>query len=107
MVHNEAIRLAVNLQIQGPSSDLTLLGGWAVVNDEEFLFSEALPIIFIHDSFVFEVQDDKIEKYSKIIKRCMESVDTSSFGFELTVPFKVDMKMGKNLSEMKDLILED
>ena len=106
MVHHEAIRLAVNLQIQGPSSDLTLLGGWAVINDENFSLKEARPIIFIHDAFVFEVDDDKIEKYAKIIKRRMESVDTSDFGFELTVPFKVEMKVGKNLSEMKDLVVE-
>lgn len=106
MVHHEAIRLAVNLQIQGPSSDYTLLGGWATVNDPAFSLEEARPIIFIHDAFIFEVADGKIEKYAKIIKRCMESVDTSKFGFELTVPFKVDMKVGKNLSEMKDLVVE-
>jgi hypothetical protein len=35
----------------------------------------------------------------------MEHVDTSDFGFELSVPMKVDIQIGDNLAEMEELEL--
>lgn len=101
----EAERLAINLQIQGPSSDYALMGGRAAINDEQFDKNEAFPIIFSHDAITFEVDEDKIQKYAQIIKTNLENIDISAFGFKLTVPFKVNLEIGDNLAEMKKLEL--
>ena len=54
---------------------------------------ESLPIpllLQVHDELLFECPDDEAEDYAKDIKQIMESV------FELSVPLKVNVGIGKN-----------
>lgn len=96
----EAVRIGTNVIIQGPSSDATLMGGNNVVSHPEFNPNEASINIFIHDALIFEIDEDKVDKYAKIIRYGMENIDTKTYGFNLTVPLLVEAEFGKNLSEM-------
>ena len=48
--------------------------------------------------------NDVIEKWAKVIKEKMEHPPLLEyFGVKLKVPLKAEIKVGKNLSEMKEL----
>ena len=99
----EAERFGINVIIQGPSSDYTLLGGHRVIKSPDYDRSKIAIAIFIHDSFVFEVDADKITDYFHVVKNHMENIDTEKFNFKLSVPFKAEGEYGLNLSEMEAL----
>ena len=97
-------REGVNVKIQGPSSDYTLLGGCQMYKSGFIDEINIKEINFVHDSLVYEIKEDKIEYYAKEIKYRMEHVDTlTDFGFELSVPMKVDIQIGDNLYAMGEM----
>jgi uracil-DNA glycosylase family 4 len=99
----EAERFGVNVLIQDPSSDYTLMGGSNALSQEEFVKTEAKPILFIHDSIIWEVDVDKVNKYAGIISHAMTHIDTQSkFGFTPSIPFVTDAEEGFNLAEMEE-----
>jgi len=109
----EAERIGINFEIQNPSSDYTLLGGkqamdrnashiGPVINPDE-----CAPVLFTHDSFVFEIKEDKVEYCASILKANLEHVNTDPFGFRLTVPMKVEAEIGDNLGEMTPLAVKE
>lgn len=101
----EAERTGINVLIQGPSSDYTLLGGRQMYKDG-FVDTEDIKLVnFVHDSLAFYVKEEKVEELAPQLKQRMEHVDTSDFGFELSVPMKVDIQVGDNLAEMEELEL--
>jgi DNA polymerase-1 len=51
-------------------------------------------ILQIHDELLFEIKENKIEEYKDKIKEIMENC------VKLNVPLKVDVKIGKNWSEI-------
>lgn len=105
MTQAEAIRIGTNFVIQGPSSDATLMGGMNIINNPEYSPKEARPTMFIHDALIFEVDEDKLEKYGAIIKDGMENIETRKYGFTLTVPLIVEAEQGNNLAEMKEMAI--
>lgn len=100
---NAAEREGINVRIQGPSSDYTLLGGYQLFQDGLMDSGEVKLINFVHDSLAFYAPEDKTFSCGKIIKDRMEHVDTSDFGFALSVPMKVDLQVGDDLYNMKTL----
>ena len=101
----EAERFGINVIIQGPSSDYTLLGGHRVMKSDYYDRDKLSIAIFIHDAFVFEVDAGMIEEYFGLIKSQMENIDTSKFKLELSVPFKAEGEFGLNLADMEKLEL--
>lgn len=99
----QAERTGINTLIQGPSSDATLLGGYNLLNDPEVNPNELRIILFIHDAFVFEVAEDKVDHYLPIIKKHMENIPTDIFGFKLKVPLLIEGEVGDRLSELKSV----
>jgi DNA polymerase I-like protein with 3'-5' exonuclease and polymerase domains len=107
-VQREAERFAVNSLIQGPSSDYTLMGGDNVIHHEKYNREECKPVLFIHDSIVWEVDLYKINEYAKLITKSMTSIDTQSkFGFTPSIPFVANAEEGFNLAEMAEIDLEE
>jgi DNA polymerase-1 len=98
----EAERFGVNALVQGPSSDYTLLGGESTANDERYDRNECKAVLFIHDAIVWEVDIDKVDKYAWIVKENMEKVDTSKFGFKLSIPFVANAEVGFSLAETEE-----
>lgn len=102
----EAERQAVNFPIQGPSSDTVLLAAGEInklgINPDEFRL-----VLFIHDELVFEIKESiDLNKYAKIILHHMENPPLErDFGVKLKVPLRADIKIGKNLNDLKEMAL--
>jgi DNA polymerase-1 len=67
-VREEAYRQAINFPIQSSTSDLNFLIGMRI--NEECLKEklDAHPILAIHDSLLFEVKDQDVDKFVNIVK---------------------------------------
>jgi DNA polymerase-1 len=92
-----AQRQAVNTPIQGSASDLIKM---AMVDIHKFMSKDntgGKMILQVHDELVFDVECDKLKSFSAMVKTKMENV------LKLKVPVKVDLKAGKNWSEMEEL----
>ncbi|MBT5078194.1 MAG: DNA polymerase I, partial [Candidatus Marinimicrobia bacterium] len=86
-------RAAINMPIQGTAADLIKI---AMINihkkmDEENYTSKM--ILQIHDELLFEGPPEEMDKLSKLVVDEMEGAMT------LSVPLKVDWKIGKNWYE--------
>jgi len=82
-------RAAINAPIQGTAADIIRK---AMVT----LPAEAAQYLCmqIHDELIFDIPENKVAKFSKIIKRTMSSAAA------LSIPLEVDLKIGKSLGEM-------
>ena len=54
-------------------------------------------LLQVHDELVFEVKEDKVEHYAKMLKPLMEEA------IKLSVPVKVEAKVGDNWGEMESI----
>ena len=52
-------------------------------------------LLSIHDELLYEIKDDILEGTIESIKKIIENI------YQLTVPMKDDIKIGKNWGEMK------
>jgi DNA polymerase-1 len=87
-------RIAINAPIQGSAADLIKLA--MIKIDESFKkerFKSRL-LLQIHDELIFEVYKPELEKVKSIIKEVMEH------SLEISVPIKVNLKMGNNWAEL-------
>ncbi len=94
MISGRDERMAVNMPIQGTAADIIKI---AMINIHEYIKEkEDIKILLqIHDELLFEIDENKIEKYIPILIDKMEQ----SYKFQY-VPLKVDVKIGKNLCNM-------
>ena len=92
-----AERMAVNTPIQGTAADLMKV---AMVKIQRRLEGEGFAskmILQVHDELVFEVPEKEREKLLGMVRHEMESA------IALDVPLKVDVQIGRNWGEMRDL----
>lgn len=90
------LRDSVNTIFQGSAADIIKMS----MNKFFDLYqnsSEIKMLLQIHDELIFEVRDDLVEKYAKIIKDIMENI------YKLRVPLEVSTKVGLSWYELKDL----
>jgi len=91
----QAERMAVNSVIQGTAADL--LKVVMIKIDETISTYEDINMnLQVHDELIFEVKEEKIEEYAKLIKNIMEN----TIQFE-HVKLKANVATGKNWSEAK------
>ena len=93
MIRSAAERLAVNTPLQGTAADLIKM---AMIGIDRFISERNLlgmMILQIHDELIFEVPDDEIPTFEKMVKEKMEQV------FQLKVPIEVSISVGKNWGE--------
>jgi len=102
-VREQAFRTGINFEIQGPSSDATLLGGLNLLRDKSIKREDCRIVLFIHDALIFEVKKDKLKEILPKIKYYMENIPTEQFGFKLKVPLEIEVEVGDNLSEMEEV----
>lgn len=89
-------REAVNTIIQGSAADLMKMAMVRVYNNTE-VGEIAKLILTIHDELVFEVKEDSLDNAVPLIKEEMENA------WPLNVPVKVDVKMGDNWNNLKEV----
>ncbi|MFQ5827547.1 MAG: DNA polymerase I [Candidatus Methylomirabilia bacterium] len=89
-----AERMAMNAPIQGTASDLIKI---AMVRMAEALGSRGLRsrmLLQVHDELLFEVPEDELPTLESLARKTMESAMT------LSVPLTVDIKTGRDWSEV-------
>lgn len=88
-----AERLAVNTPLQGTAADLIKIA--MIQIDKEIIEKklEGQMILQIHDELIFEIPDDEIPPFEKLVKEKMEGV------LKLNVPIEVHISVGKNWGE--------
>lgn len=91
-----AERIAMNMPIQSGSSDIikkAMINLYPLIKGREDirLCSQ------VHDELIFEIKEEKIQDWAKIIKREMEN------SFRLSVPLVAEVKAGPNWAEMKKI----
>ncbi|MGP1561082.1 MAG: DNA polymerase I [Helicobacteraceae bacterium] len=87
-------REAVNTIFQGSAADLIKL---SMNKIQALIAGEAgiRPILQIHDELIYEISEEKIEKYQALIKNTMQEV------YQLNVPLVVNVSVGKRWDELK------
>jgi DNA polymerase-1 len=97
-VRAQAEREAINSPVQGLASDLTVLS--MVLLNSRLDHDRAKIIGNVHDAVLFEVDNDYVATASEIIRDTMEHLPLKKyFGFEPTVPIKVDVKASDHWGE--------
>jgi len=87
-----AERAAINTPIQGTAADIIKLAMIRV--DRRLGDTRAKMLLQVHDELLFEVPPQEIEAAARIVRDEMESA------YDMRVRLKVDVKTGRNWSEM-------
>ena len=99
-VRNFQERAAINAPIQGSASEIMRLAMIRIDKKLEYLNNLNCNILLqIHDELIFEVENDEINKYTKIIKEEMTSVKESEL-HSFSIPLSVDVNVGKNWGDL-------
>lgn len=102
MVKQAAERAAINAPLQGSAADIIKLAMIAV--DKVLPKESAKMLLQVHDELVFEVDADKADEISALIKQAMEEVlshTAKDMGWEVdfAVPLLVETDTGENWDE--------
>lgn len=98
-------RQALNHAIQSVASDSVLLSALEIM--KVCPPEECTPVLFIHDDLTFQVREDLVDKYARIIKHHMINPPLEQFGVRLNLPLGSDCLMGRNLAEMTEYTIEE
>jgi len=99
MQQQMAERMAINMPIQGTAADIMKIAMIALWKElgVRYSGSQSSPhlLLQVHDEVVVEVPDGLGQDVAALVTQKMEQV------YELAVPLKVDVKIGKNWGEME------
>jgi len=94
-----------NSPIQGSSSDTCLIAAGELKRKKIIDTEKAKLFLFTYDELCYLVKDGYEMEAAQAVKHAMENVDFRPFGFEMSIPLESDVKIGKNLAEMKEIKL--
>jgi DNA polymerase-1 len=94
-VREAAERMAINMPVQGTSADIIKVAMINLYREMQQRRLKSKMLLQVHDELVFEVPDGELTLMRKLLSDIMESA------VKLSVPVKVDTKVGKNWGEMK------
>lgn len=102
MVKQAAERAAINAPLQGSAADIIKLAMIAV--DKVLPKAQAKMLLQVHDELVFEVDADKADEISKLIKNAMQEVLSttavaSGWQVDFAVTLLVETDIGSNWDE--------
>jgi len=99
-IRNFQERAAINAPIQGSASEIMRMAMIRVNTKlEEIKDSKCKMLLQIHDELIFEVNENDVKKYSKIIQDEMSSVKDSNL-HSFSIPLLVDINVGNNWGEL-------
>ncbi len=90
-----AERMAINMPVQGTSADIIKV---AMVQLDREMAKQKLQsklLLQVHDELIFEVPEDEIAEMRQLAPEIMAT------SIKLSLPLKVDLKMGKNWGDME------
>jgi DNA polymerase-1 len=94
MVREAAERMAINAPVQGSSADIIKIAMINLHLEMERRNLKSKMLLQIHDELLFEVPEEEVEKMKSLVAKLM------SGAVELSVPVKIDIKLGRNWGEM-------
>ncbi|MDH4269908.1 MAG: DNA polymerase I, partial [Dehalococcoidia bacterium] len=94
MVREAAERMAINAPVQGSSADIIKIAMINLYREMEKRNLKSKMLLQIHDELLFEVPEAEVAEMKSLVGEIMPHA------FELRVPVKIDIKLGKNWAEM-------
>jgi DNA polymerase-1 len=94
MVREAAERMAINAPVQGSSADIIKIAMINLHREMERRNLKSKMLLQIHDELLFEVSEEEVEEMRSLVSELMPRA------FELCVPLKIDIKLGRNWGEM-------
>ena len=99
-IRNFQERAAINAPIQGSASEIMRLAMIRINRKfEEIKKLKCKILLQIHDELIFEVIEEEVSNYSKIIKDEMSSVKDSDL-HSFSLPLSVDINVGDNWGDL-------
>jgi DNA polymerase-1 len=95
MVREAAERMAINAPVQGSSADIIKIAMINLYQQMEKRKLESKILLQIHDELLFEVPEAEVVEMKSLVSEIMPHA------FELSVPVKIDIKLGRNWAEMR------
>jgi len=93
-VSEAAERMAINMPVQGTSADIIKIAMVDLHREMEKRGVKSRMILQVHDELVFEVPPEELDLMKKLVAEIMPQA------LKLSVPLKIDIKLGKNWAEM-------
>jgi DNA polymerase I len=90
-----AERMAINMPVQGTSADIIKVAMINLYHEMEKRKLQSKMLLQVHDELVFEVPEGELEEMRDLVCEIMPAA------IKLSVPIKVDTKVGKNWGDMK------
>lgn len=103
-VRAEAERQAINSPVQSMASDMMLS---SLIRLHGMMHPDEAHIVgTVHDSILFEVREDCVDEYARLIKHTMEDIERIErmFKCDITVPIIADIEVGNHWAEGKEWI---
>ncbi len=94
MVREAAERMAINAPVQGSSADIIKIAMINLYREMEKRNLRSKMLLQIHDELLFEVPEAEVAEMKSLVSEIMPHA------FELRVPVKIDIKLGRNWAEM-------
>jgi DNA polymerase-1 len=94
MVREAAERMAINAPVQGSSADIIKIAMINLYREMEKRNLKSKMLLQIHDELLFEVPEQEVEIMKSLVGDLMPRA------FQLCVPVKIDVKLGRNWAEM-------
>jgi DNA polymerase-1 len=95
MVREAAERMAINAPVQGSSADIIKIAMINLHREMEKRRLKSRMLLQIHDELLFDVPGSELEEMKSLVGDLMPNA------VKLSVPVKIDIKLGKNWAEMK------
>jgi DNA polymerase-1 len=93
-VREAAERMAINMPVQGTSADIIKIAMVNLHREMEKQNLRSRMTLQVHDELLFEVPPEETEQIEELVSSIMPQA------LKLSVPLKIDIKMGKNWAEM-------
>lgn len=94
-VREAAERMAINMPVQGTSADIikvAMINLYREMNQRQL---KSKMVLQVHDELIFEVPEEEVELMRQLVPQIM------STALELSLPLKVDIKIGNNWGQME------
>jgi len=95
MIREGAERMAINMPVQGTSSDIIKVAMINLYREMRQRGLKSRMILQVHDELIFEVPLDEVQEMTVLVR------DRMSHAIHLDVPTKVDIKSGPNWGAME------
>jgi len=93
-IREAAERMAINMPVQGTSADIIKIAMVELHHEMEKRELRSKMILQVHDELVFEIPPEELDLMKELVSKIMPDA------LKLSVPLKIDIKIGKNWAEM-------